>query len=144
MPTPAVDELAFSLPSLTTTGKLTFPTDGPIALVVFWATWHEPSKKMFPELEKLQRAYGPRGFTVLAISVDQESSDDEVGAAARAWGASFPVGVDRGFAVTKAWNASHMPTVFVVDRRGVVRHRHAGYHGEEDAATFAKEVEALL
>jgi hypothetical protein len=36
-----------------------------------------------------------------------------------------------------------MPTSFVVDRGGVVRHVHAGYHdGEEDA--LRGEIKALL
>ena len=45
---------------------------GKVVLVNFWATWCEPCKVEIPELIELQQEYGPKGFTVLGIAMDEE------------------------------------------------------------------------
>jgi cytochrome c biogenesis protein CcmG/thiol:disulfide interchange protein DsbE len=45
---------------------------GQVVLVNFWATWCEPCKVEIPWMIELQEKYGPRGFTVLGISMDDE------------------------------------------------------------------------
>jgi thiol-disulfide isomerase/thioredoxin len=45
---------------------------GRVVLVNFWATWCEPCKIEIPELIELQQEYGPKGFTVLGIAMDDE------------------------------------------------------------------------
>jgi thiol-disulfide isomerase/thioredoxin len=45
---------------------------GKVVLVNFWATWCEPCKIEIPELIELQQEYGPKGFTVLGIAMDDE------------------------------------------------------------------------
>jgi thiol-disulfide isomerase/thioredoxin len=45
---------------------------GKVVLVNFWATWCEPCKIEIPELIEMQQEYGPRGFTVLGIAMDDE------------------------------------------------------------------------
>src|SRR5579872_2578758 len=45
---------------------------GKVVLVNFWATWCEPCKIEIPELIELQQKYGPQGFTVLGIAMDDE------------------------------------------------------------------------
>ena len=45
---------------------------GKVVLVNFWATWCEPCKIEIPELIELQQEYGPKGFTVLGIAMNDE------------------------------------------------------------------------
>jgi len=45
---------------------------GKVVLVNFWATWCEPCRGEIPELIELQRKYGPRGFVLLGIALDEE------------------------------------------------------------------------
>ena len=45
---------------------------GKVVLVNFWATWCEPCKIEIPELIELQQEYGPKGFTVLGVAMDDE------------------------------------------------------------------------
>jgi thiol-disulfide isomerase/thioredoxin len=45
---------------------------GKVVLVNFWATWCEPCKVEIPELIELQQEYGPKGFTVLGVAMDDE------------------------------------------------------------------------
>jgi cytochrome c biogenesis protein CcmG/thiol:disulfide interchange protein DsbE len=45
---------------------------GKVILLDFWATWCEPCKIETPWLIELQRKYGPKGFTVVGIAMDEE------------------------------------------------------------------------
>jgi thiol-disulfide isomerase/thioredoxin len=48
---------------------------GKVVLVNFWATWCEPCRVEIPWLIEMQQKYGPKGFTVLGVDVDDESRD---------------------------------------------------------------------
>jgi cytochrome c biogenesis protein CcmG/thiol:disulfide interchange protein DsbE len=45
---------------------------GKVVLVNFWATWCEPCQIEIPWLIEMQQKYGPKGFTVLGVDVDDE------------------------------------------------------------------------
>ena len=50
---------------------------GKVVLVNFWATWCEPCRIEIPWLIEFQKKYGPRGFTVLGVAMDDEGNDNE-------------------------------------------------------------------
>jgi cytochrome c biogenesis protein CcmG/thiol:disulfide interchange protein DsbE len=45
---------------------------GKVVLVNFWATWCEPCRVEIPWLIEMQHQYGPRGFVLLGIALDEE------------------------------------------------------------------------
>jgi len=45
---------------------------GKVVLVNFWATWCEPCKVEIPWMIEFQQKYGPRGFTILGVSMDED------------------------------------------------------------------------
>ncbi len=45
---------------------------GKVVLVNFWATWCDPCRFEIPWLIDMQEKYGPRGFVVLGIAMDEE------------------------------------------------------------------------
>ena len=45
---------------------------GQVVLVNFWATWCAPCKVEIPWMIEFQKKYGPRGFTILGVSMDED------------------------------------------------------------------------
>ena len=45
---------------------------GKVVLVNFWATWCEPCRVEIPWLIEMQHKYGPKGFVLLGIALDEE------------------------------------------------------------------------
>ncbi len=45
---------------------------GKVVLVNFWATWCDPCREEIPWLIDMQQKYGPKGFTVLGVAMDEE------------------------------------------------------------------------
>jgi thiol-disulfide isomerase/thioredoxin len=45
---------------------------GKVVLVNFWATWCAPCKVEIPWMIEFQQKYGPRGFALLGVSMDED------------------------------------------------------------------------
>jgi thiol-disulfide isomerase/thioredoxin len=48
---------------------------GSVILISFWTTWCPGCRDEIPDLIRLQKQYKPRGFTVVAISVDDDGEE---------------------------------------------------------------------
>jgi thiol-disulfide isomerase/thioredoxin len=46
--------------------------DGKVVLISFWTTWCPGCRDEMPDLITLQQKFGPQGFTVIAVSVDDQ------------------------------------------------------------------------
>lgn len=114
---------------------------GKVVLVDFWASWCAPCLHALPAYALLRSDLGPRGFEVLAISVDEQRKDAERFLERR------PVAVllahDPDGAWAKAFAVKAMPSSYLVDRNGVVQEVHLGYRAEELAALRSR-IEAML
>ena len=47
-------------------------TKGTVRLVDFWATWCAPCRQEVPMFKDLHALYGPKGFTLVGIAMDDE------------------------------------------------------------------------
>jgi peroxiredoxin len=115
---------------------------GKVVVVDFWATWCEPCKKSFPKLQGLYVKYNASGVEIVGISQDDETGP-ELSKFGESFGAKFPLGWDNDKVVAKKYDLKSMPSSFVIDKNGIVRFAHLGYHdGDEDE--IEKEVKSLL
>lgn len=114
---------------------------GRVVVVDFWASWCEPCADSMPVYERLYAQYRERGLTIVGVSQDQRV--DNARQFATRHHLSFPVVFDEGHAVANRYRPARMPTAFVIDRTGIVRHVHAGFRSG-DAAGLEAEVRALL
>ena len=100
--------------------------DGQVILVNFWATWCTPCRLEMPGFQKLYRDKADQGFTVLGISTDR-GNRAAVEAFLRERGIEYPVALQTREVNLAFGGISAIPTSFLIDRNGVIRHRIFGF-----------------
>jgi peroxiredoxin len=116
---------------------------GKVVVVDFWGTFCEPCKKSFPRLQDLYTKYSSDGLRIVGISEDEADDKDKIPGFASSLGAKFTLGWDEDKSVAHAYKPQTMPSSFVIDRKGVVRYAHVGFHDGEELEV-EKEIKELL
>jgi cytochrome c biogenesis protein CcmG, thiol:disulfide interchange protein DsbE len=131
----------FSAPGLTGGTVSLAAHRGKVVYLDFWASWCGPCAQSLPALDKLRKEFAPGDFQVVAVNVDPKLS------AAKAFLRKRPVGypsaVDPKGALPARFGVESMPTSFLIDRDGVVRHVHRGFR-EGDVAELRAQIEKLV
>jgi len=122
-----------------------FPTTpgalhGRVVLLDFWATWCAPCRVAIPKLDALQARYGAQGLSVLGVSTEEAP---DVAAFTRHMAMRYGVAVDKEGQTTRAYGVASLPTLVVIDKRGVVRDVAIGFDPGKDARLEAT-VRSLL
>jgi cytochrome c biogenesis protein CcmG/thiol:disulfide interchange protein DsbE len=116
---------------------------GQVVLLDFWGTFCEPCKKSFPKLEELNRKYAGSGLRVIGISEDEEDDRDKIPGFASTYGAKFSLAWDGDKAIARRYKPETMPSSFIIDKDGIVRFAHVGFHDGEEIE-IEHEVQGLL
>lgn len=106
---------------------------GEVVYVDFWASWCPPCIKSFPFMSQLTHEFKDKGLKVIGINLD-ENLDDAKEFLAR-YPVNFPILVDASKQCAQDFGVIAMPSTYIIDKRGFVRHIHRGFR--------AGEVEAL-
>ncbi|HEY0882282.1 MAG TPA: TlpA disulfide reductase family protein [Archangium sp.] len=115
---------------------------GRVVLLDVWATWCEPCRDALPVYQDLSKEYAGRGLDVFAVNVDGDAN--VIAPFLAESNLSLPVLLDPEAAVaTATLHVRLMPTTYVIDRAGRVRHVHEGFNDAE-FSTVLQEIEALL
>jgi peroxiredoxin len=93
-------------------------------VVYFWATWCPPCIGEFLEFEDLASKLKNQGVTLLSINFKETASTAKT--FAEAAGASFPVLLDTDGKIAAQFLVWPLPAVFVLDAKGIVRHKIVG------------------
>ena len=114
---------------------------GKVVVVDFWASWCKPCRAELPALDRLYKTYRGQGLEIIGVSLDQDAD------AARAFLRDRPVSFrnlhDDGKKIADQYGLPAMPSSYLIDRSGTIRHVHAGFRaGDEEI--FKREIEALL
>ncbi len=113
-----------------------------IIMVDFWASWCDPCKESFPAMAELQKKFGPDGFVIIAINVDENKSDMED--FLKKIQAPFTVVRDGSQKLVEKAGIGTMPSSFLLDRTGKVRFSHNGFRGSETKKQYTEEIETLV
>ncbi len=117
---------------------------GKVVFLDFWASWCPPCKKELPEIDKLVERYRNAGLAAVAISIDKKKEHaEEFAALYPGLSKRLILLHDPEATVINKYNAKAMPTSFIIDRKGIIRHIHFGYN-EGDPQSWVKEIDALL
>jgi thiol-disulfide isomerase/thioredoxin len=103
---------------------------GRVVLLDFWATWCGPCRLVAPKLSALQSRYGAQGLSVIGVAADDEQ---DIAAFATQTAVSYPLAADKNGETSSAYGVSSLPTLLIIDKRGVVREVAVGYDPSEDA-----------
>jgi thiol-disulfide isomerase/thioredoxin len=104
---------------------------GRVLLLEFWATWCRSCVEVFPKVKRLHAEHADRGLHVLALTRHYYTSPGPVESAekelelihnyVREHALEFPVGVSEDATTQMTYGAVGLPTVALIDRRGIVR-----------------------
>jgi thiol-disulfide isomerase/thioredoxin len=110
---------------------------GKVVYVDFWASWCPPCAKSFPFLNDLERDLKSRGLQVVAINLDEELEDAKAFLAKQP--ANFAVALDVSKQCAQDFQVMAMPSSYLIDRKGIVRHTSLGFKPEA-----ARELRVLM
>jgi len=128
---------------------------GRVVLIDFWATWCGPCIAAFPDLKELQNKFKNRGLVIVGLTkyygqyknmrnLGKEEEvkkieEDFVKEHALTW----PLGIAEGDKLFQDYGVTGLPTVFVIDKKGVVRLKIIG-HNEDNKSKLENMISLLL
>jgi peroxiredoxin len=115
---------------------------GKVVVLTFGASWCKPCKKELPALEKLSRKYSKKKVQFLAVNID-ESKAEGLAFVKRSGPKNVRALYDKAQSSVKAYDPPKMPSTYVIDQKGIVRHLHAGYNSGDDKK-IAKHIDKLV
>jgi cytochrome c biogenesis protein CcmG, thiol:disulfide interchange protein DsbE len=116
----APDFKAFTLDSIPREKRLA-DYRGKVLMINVWATWCLPCRVEMPSIEALNKAYGPKGLKILAVSIDDPGTDSTIRAFVKQYRLSFEVLHDPQGAISDAYDVTGYPETFIVGKDGIIR-----------------------
>lgn len=117
---------------------------GNVVLIDFWEYTCINCIRTFAQNKKWYERYHKFGFEIIGVhdpEFDIAYSAENVRTAVKRFGLSYPVVVDGGFQIWKAYNNSTWPNRFLIDAKGFVRFNRPGEGGD---SAFERAIQQLL
>jgi peroxiredoxin len=122
---------------------------GRVVVVHFWTNGCANCTHNYPVYRAWQEKYDAKKVAIVGIHTPEfawEAAAERVEKKARENGLKFPIALDPGAKVWKAWQNQYWPTIYLVDKEGRIRHRWEGelHLDTADGARFAARIDELL
>ena len=122
---------------------------GKVVLVNFWATWCQPCRIEIPWFVEFQEKYGPRGFAVLGVAMDEEGKSvvepyvrtEEFEMDGHKLKMNYPVLIGNDDIASQFGGLIGLPTTLVISRDGKIVKRFIGLVNHD---LIVKEIEGQL
>jgi thiol-disulfide isomerase/thioredoxin len=115
----------FELPALDGKNLKLSDLRGKAVLLNFWATYCGPCKIEMPWFVELQKEYGPQGFQIVGVAMDDASTED-IAKFAKEMGVNYPILLGKESVGQSYGGVSVLPTTFFLDRDGKLIAREFG------------------
>lgn len=107
---------------------------GRVVLLDFWASWCGPCRMLAPRLSAMKDRLGAQGLSVVGITTDEA---ERAAVYAERHKMRYGVVVDAAGDTTRAYGISSLPTMLLLDKKGVVREVFVGFDPGGDARVEA-------
>jgi cytochrome c biogenesis protein CcmG, thiol:disulfide interchange protein DsbE len=107
--------------------------DGPV-IVSFWAIWCSPCKRELNTIHEVYQDWQDEfGVTLVAVSIDDEKTKNQVPTYVNGRGWDFKVLMDSNSDFKRAMGVNNVPHTFLIDKDGVIVYSHNNYApGDEE------------
>lgn len=110
---------------------------GKVVYMDFWASWCPPCVKSFSFLNQLDQDMRDKGLHVIGVNLDEKVADAKEFLAKHP--VDFSIVADPSKECAKVFELMAMPTSYLIDRKGTIRHVHQGFRPGE-----TEELRALI
>lgn len=94
---------------------------GQVVLLNVWATWCPPCRQEMPSMEALYKDFAPRGFKIVAVSIDETKDAQKVRDFIKEFGITFDVLHDGPGDIQRIYQTTGVPENFLLGADGVIR-----------------------
>ena len=102
---------------------------GKVVAVEMWTAGCYNCRNVIPSLRQWDARYRDKGLMIVGVhspEFSHEHSEQYVRDSVAKLGIRYAVVMDNGFKIWKAYNNIYWPTIYIVDKKGVVRYSHIG------------------
>jgi peroxiredoxin len=115
--------------------------EGKVLYVDFWASWCTSCTQSFPFLNQLTHEFGEQGLHIVGVNLDEKV--DDAMAFLGHHPSQFTIANHGGESCAKSFDVQAMPTSYLIDKHGVIRHIHQGFR-EGEAEELKVQIAQLL
>ncbi len=132
-------------PWFNTAGKaLTIQSlQGKVVAVEMWTAGCYNCLNVLPSLKQWDARYRDQGLVIVGVHSPEfsyERSEEYVRKSVAKLGVRYPVVMDNGFKIWRAYNNVYWPTIYLVDKKGIIRYQHIGEGAYEETERMIRQL----
>ncbi|VWD60597.1 cytochrome C biogenesis protein [Burkholderia lata] len=117
---------------------------GKVVLIDFWTYSCINCLRTLPYTTAWARKYAPYGLVVIGVHAPEFAFERDIGNVKKAvhdLGIGYPVAIDNGYSIWRAFGNEYWPAHYFIDAQGRIRHHH---FGEGEYAQSERAIQSLL
>ncbi len=116
---------------------------GKVVAVEMWTAGCYNCTNVIPDLKKWHAKYHDKGLIIVGVHSPEfsyERSEPYVRKAIAKLGLRYAVVMDNDFRIWRAYNNVYWPTIYLVDKKGIIRYKHIGEGAYEETERMIQQL----